>query len=86
MISLCTVVYSAVRKEFQELNNLYKQGKLDELSEAISNLKPVNDEERAALGYYNAMLKTKTEDTISAHQWLIERFPKSPYAQKSLLN
>ena len=85
LISLCTVVYSAVRKEFQELNNLYSKGKLDELSEAISNLKPVNDEERACLGYYNAMLKTKTEDTISAHQWLIERFPKSPYAQKSLL-
>ncbi len=85
LISLCAVLCSAVRKEFQELNNLYSNGKLDELSEAISNLKPVNDEERACLGYYNAMQKTKTEDALAAHQWLIERFPKSPYAQKSLL-
>jgi len=36
------------------------------------------------LGFYVALLKVKTEEAISAHQWLIEKFPKSPYAQKSL--
>ena len=82
---LCCFAFAAVRKEFQDLDKLYNSGKLDELSANISTLKPVNDEERACLGFYNALLKVKIEDAISAHQWLIEKFPKSPYAQKSLL-
>ncbi|HOS07504.1 MAG TPA: SPOR domain-containing protein [Candidatus Cloacimonas acidaminovorans] len=85
LTGLCCFAFAAVRKEFQDLDKLYNSGKLDELSANISTLKPVNDEERACLGFYNALLKVKIEDAISAHQWLIEKFPKSPYAQKSLL-
>ncbi|MEN6444913.1 MAG: SPOR domain-containing protein [Candidatus Cloacimonas sp.] len=80
-----TYTLSAIRKEFQELDSQYNNGKLDELSESISNLKPANNEESACLSFYNAMLKVKTEESISAHQWLIEKYPNSPYAQKSLL-
>ena len=85
LTGLCCFALAAVRKEFQDLDKLYNNGKLDELSALISTLKPVNEEERACLGFYVALLKVKTEEAISAHQWLIEKFPKSPYAQKSLL-
>ena len=84
LTGLCCFALAAVRKEFQDLDKLYNNGKLDELSALISTLKPVNEEERACLGFYVALLKVKTEEAISAHQWLIEKFPKSPYAQKSL--
>ena len=85
LTGLCCFALAAVRKEFQDLDKLYNNGKLDELSALISTLKPVNEEERACLGFYVALLKVKTEEAISAHQWLIEKFPQSPYAQKSLL-
>jgi len=76
---------SVLRKEFGELDRLFATGKLDELSEALSGLKPANDDERAALGYYNAMLKTKAADFLKAHQSVAQQFPSSPHAQKSLL-
>ena len=85
LTGLCCFALAAVRKEFQDLDKLYNNGKLDELSALISTLKPVNEEERACLGFYVALLKVKTDEAISAHQWLIEKFPQSPYAQKSLL-
>ncbi|HQP33096.1 MAG TPA: hypothetical protein PLV29_03195, partial [Candidatus Cloacimonas sp.] len=75
LTGLCCFALSAVRKEFQDLDKLYNNGKLDELSANISTLKPVNEEERACLGFYVALLKVKTEEAISAHQWLIEKFP-----------
>lgn len=76
---------TSVRKEFQDLEKLYNTGKIDELAESIGTLKPANDDERACIGFYNALLKTKTDEAIASHQLLIDKFPKSDYAQKSLL-
>ncbi len=78
-------LYSVLRKDFGELDRLFATGKLDELSEELSSLKPANDDERAALGYYNAMLKIKAADFLKAHQNVVQQFPSSPHAQKSLL-
>ena len=85
LTALCGFALSSVRKEFQNLEELYNTGKIDELAESIGTLKPANDEERACIGFYNALLKTKTEEAIASHQLLIEKFPKSSYTQKSLL-
>ena len=77
--------FAALRKDFSDLDNLYQTGKLNELSEALSSLKPNSDDERAALGYYNAMLKLKAGDFSNAHQNVAQLYPGSPHGQRSLL-
>lgn len=76
---------AAIRKEFSELDKLFEGGKLNEISASLISLKPSSDEERAALGFYAAMLKTNSLEAIKAHQHIIDKFYTSQYAQRSLL-
>ncbi|MDD3235574.1 MAG: SPOR domain-containing protein [Candidatus Cloacimonetes bacterium] len=87
-ILLCCLTFSvsaAIRKEFTALEDQFNKGKIDEVQDALSTLKPNNDEERACVSYYNAMLKIKKADAVTTHLQLIGKYPKSSYAQKSLL-
>jgi tetratricopeptide (TPR) repeat protein len=74
-----------VRKEFTDLENLYNKGTIDEVQDAIGTLKPNSDDERACVGFYSAMLKIKKSDALAAHEQLVSKYPKSDYAQMSLL-
>ncbi|MDY0151041.1 MAG: SPOR domain-containing protein [Candidatus Cloacimonas sp.] len=76
---------AALRKEFAEIEALFKSGKLDEAAETLNTVKASSDEDRACLAHYNARLKSKNSEAIQAHEWLIDKFPKSDYAQVSML-
>jgi tetratricopeptide (TPR) repeat protein len=89
LILLLALVYlhltAAIDKDFADLERLYNNGKLDEVSEAISGLTPSNDDERACLAFINAMIKTKNSDTIQSLEWLTNKFPKNEYTQLAFL-
>lgn len=76
---------AALKKDFAELEAQFKSGKLDEAAETLNSVKASSDEDRACLAHYNARLKSKNSESIQAHEWLIDKFPKSEYAQKSML-
>ncbi|GAB1365523.1 hypothetical protein MASR1M36_03940 [Candidatus Cloacimonadaceae bacterium] len=79
------VSVAAVRKEFSELDKLYESGKLDDVSASLISLKPSSEDERAAVGFYTALLKTNSSEAIKVHQHIIEKFSATIYAQRSLL-
>jgi len=78
-------MFAAVSREFAELDNLFATGKLNELSEAITTLKPNNMDDRAAMGFYNAALKQNSDEALKAYGNVAEGFPGSLYGQRSLL-
>ncbi len=84
-VIMAVFLNAAVRKEFNDLADMYNKGKIDEVQDALGTLKPNSDEERAFAGYYNAMLKIKKSDALSAHEQVVTKYPKSEYAQMSLL-
>lgn len=79
------LAYPALRKEFSDLDKLYELGKLNEVSEALTSLKPANDDERACIAFFNARLKLTTTEVIQAFNWLIEKFPANEYAHLARL-
>jgi len=79
LVSL-SMAYPALRKEFSDLDKMYEAGKINEISDEITNLKPSNDDERACISFYNARLKLATSEEIASLNWLIEKFPNSYYA------
>ncbi|MDD2228617.1 MAG: SPOR domain-containing protein [Candidatus Cloacimonetes bacterium] len=76
---------AAIRKEFTDLEDQFHKGKIDEVQDALVTLKPNSSDERACISFYTAMLKIKKTDAVTAHEQLIAKYPKSSYAQMSLL-
>lgn len=73
------------RPEFEELEVLYSEGDISGLSEGLYRVRAKNDEERALVSYFSAMLKKDRADTIALLDQTIQRFPKTHYGQLSLL-
>ncbi|MDD4309492.1 MAG: hypothetical protein PHO32_03865, partial [Candidatus Cloacimonetes bacterium] len=86
LLLLCTLpAFSILRKEFDELEKLYNRGKLNEIADELNTLKPNNDDERACINYYTAKLMIKSSDAFLAYEAILAKFPKTKYAQYSLL-
>lgn len=85
ILLLAVGAHAGVRKEFSDAIQLYEKGRLDEFQDALLSLKPSNDDERACVGYYNAMLKLQSADALAGHDLVISKYPTSEYAQHSLL-
>lgn len=85
LVCWSNIASASIRKEFLDLESMFKRGKLNEVQDAIATLKPNNDEERACIAYYSALLKVKQTDIIAAFEQVISKYPKTDYANLSLM-
>jgi len=86
LILLCAVGLNAqVRKDFQNLETLFEEGKTADLQKELKDLKPNKDEERALVLYLEAMLCKNIADTQTRLNSCIEKYPKTPYGQMAML-
>lgn len=74
-----------IRKELQRLETKFQQGSINEMADRIASIKANNEDERAFISHYSAMLKKDKAEALSQHQRVAERYPKTFYGQKSLL-
>jgi tetratricopeptide (TPR) repeat protein len=74
-----------VRKDFQNLETLFEEGKTADLQKELKDLKPNKDEERALVLYLEAMLCKNIADTQTRLNSCIEKYPKTPYGQMAML-
>jgi outer membrane protein assembly factor BamD (BamD/ComL family) len=74
-----------IRKELQRLETKFQQGSINEMADRIPSIKANNEDERAFISHYSAMLKKDKAEALSQHQRVAERYPKTFYGQKSLL-
>ncbi|MCB5285853.1 MAG: SPOR domain-containing protein [Candidatus Cloacimonetes bacterium] len=73
------------RREFQTVEDLWLQGKLEELPGQLYKNVAKNDEERALQTYLNAMLKQSKDDTLILLKQAADRYPSTHYGQQSML-
>ncbi len=80
-----SMLLCAIRTEFQSITDMYNDGEQDLSRNALLKLSPANDEEKAFVLYYKAILSTDADITKSTLQQLISAFPKQQIVQKAYL-
>lgn len=75
----------ALRKDFQSLENQYRSGNLDNVTDLLLKLKPTTDEERAFVIYYSAMTKSSAAECLNLHESNSTRNTGTYYGQLSKL-
>jgi len=89
LILILTMLSSAlmanIRAPFLEAEKQYKNGDLDEFASHLLTLKPSNDEERAFVLYYTALIKTQLNEARTALSQLIDKYPSARYGQLACL-
>jgi tetratricopeptide (TPR) repeat protein len=74
-----------IRKELQRLETGYLSGSIDELADRLPTIKAANDDERAFVSHYGALLKKTRAEALELHLRAGDRYAKTLYGQKSLL-
>lgn len=74
-----------LRRDFSQLANQYRIGRLDTAADQLSRLRPSNDEERAFVLYYGALLNSSVTEAKQTHQQNYERYRDTYHGQLSLL-
>lgn len=74
-----------LRKELQQLESKFQAGNINELADRLPTIKANNEEERAFISYYGALLKKDKAEALALHLRAGERYAKYLYGQKSLL-
>lgn len=86
LLSLGALALSAdIRKELQQLESRYQKGDVAILTERLPSLKASNDEERAFISYYGAVIKKDKADALALFSRAGERYAKTLYGQMALL-
>ena len=86
LLSLGALALSAeIRKELQQLESRYQKGDVAILTERLPSLKASNDEERAFISYYSAVIKKDKADALALFSRAGERYAKTLYGQMALL-
>lgn len=85
LMLVATGLQAQIRKELFQLETKYHTGSVDELADRLPTIKANNDDERAFISYYGALLKKDKAEALSLHLRAGERYAKTEYGQKSLL-
>ncbi len=86
LLSIGALALSAeIRKELQQLESRYQKGDVAILAEHLPALKASNDEERAFISYYGAVIKKDKADALALFSRAGERYAKTLYGQMALL-
>lgn len=85
LLFLISLLPAQLSKEMKQLENRYNRGYINEVADQLPKLKPANDDERAFVSYYAALLKKDKDEAFSLHKRLSERFPNTLHGQKALL-
>ena len=80
-----SLLNAQIRKDLQALEASYHKGRVDELADRLPTIKATNDDERAFVSHYSALLKKTKSEALELHIRAGERFGKTLYGQKSLL-
>ncbi len=72
-------------KAFTALEDTYRKGNIYELESHMIGVKPTNDDERAMVDYFTAMLKTKISEQTLLLDQIIAKYPKTLYGNISRL-
>ncbi len=83
---LCTSFLRAeIDKQFSDAESLFAAGKIDAFAGSQLTLKPSNNDEKAFLGYYNAVLEKNTANSMKSFALVSQNYPSSLYGQMALL-
>nr|MDK2851671.1 hypothetical protein [Candidatus Cloacimonadota bacterium] len=73
------------RRDFVKLKEYYDSGNITEAKKSLNKLKPNQDEERAMLLYYRALLQSSSREALSDFNTAIDMYPQTHYGQLSML-
>lgn len=82
---ISTGLEAKLGKPFTALEDTYKRGNIDALAAQMISVKPTNDDERAMVDYYNAMLKTKLSEQVMLLDQITLKYPNTVYGNKARL-
>lgn len=78
-------LHAKLGKPFTAIEDTYNKGSIDDLAAQMTGVKPTNDDERAVLDFYNAMLKAKINDQIMLLDQVYTKYPNTLYGNKARL-
>lgn len=84
-LSVALLNSANIRPEIKAIIDTYEKAELDKCNSLIQKSLPESSDEKAIVLYYKAMLTSDVEVTKTNLQALIDAYPKTHYAQKSLL-
>ncbi|MFA7543364.1 MAG: SPOR domain-containing protein [Candidatus Cloacimonadaceae bacterium] len=85
LLILYALLPAQLSKELKQLENRYQRGFINEVADQLPKLKPANDDERAFVSFYAALLKKDKDEAFNLHKRLAERFPNTLHGQRALL-
>jgi tetratricopeptide (TPR) repeat protein len=78
-------LFAQGRKDFSNLETLYRTGKTSEAESLLGTLKPSKDEERALVQYYTALLKKNQAEALTLLNACANAYPQTPHGQLAML-
>lgn len=82
---ICYPAYAAVKVDITAIIKNYDNGDLDKCSSLLLNSHPENNDEKAIVLFYKALLSYSIDSAINNFQQLIDTYPKNIYAQKACI-
>jgi len=84
-ILFTSLLSAEIDKQFSDAENLFTAGKIDAFAGSLLSLKASNNDEKAFLGYYNAVLEKNTANSMKSFALVSQTYPSSLYGQMALL-
>ncbi|MBM4402921.1 MAG: SPOR domain-containing protein [Candidatus Cloacimonetes bacterium] len=81
LLICCSVLSGNLRRDFSDAEQVYRRGEINEFASLLLKLKPINDEERAYILYYSAVMDKDTKEMTGKLEQLVKTLPQTYYAQ-----
>lgn len=85
LLGFLASAHADLRAPFLRAEKSYNEGDLDDFASQLMGLKPANDEERAFISFYSAMIEANTAKSKDTLLGLRGKYPSTRYGQQANL-